>query len=225
MDPRPVVSCVVPVFNGARFLEEAVESIEAQSWRPLEIVVIDDGSTDETPAVMARLGNRIRALSQPNQGPSAARNAGIAAASGDFIGFLDCDDRWLPEKTAIQMARFGAMPELELSRGQASNWWTEGQSQEGDGVADTMSGISTALVRRGLFDRIGMFDPSLRHLDWTEWLLRAADLGIIAEALPDTLALRRIHRNNLSRNRAGEDVEERIRVTRQRLARLRGARP
>ena len=84
MTERPLVSCVVPVFNGARYLEDAVASIEAQTWRPLEIVIVDDGSTDETPEIIARLGERVRAVRQPNTGPSAARNAGIAASSGAF---------------------------------------------------------------------------------------------------------------------------------------------
>lgn len=225
MGQPALVSCVVPVFNGALYLREAIDSIEAQAWFPLEIIVVDDGSTDATPGIIAGLGGRIRALSQPNRGPAAARNAGIAAASGDFIAFIDADDKWEPGKLALQMARFEARPELEISLCQALNWWIDGLREEAAGTPETMGGISVAVIRRGIFDRLGTFDETLRHLDWTEWLLRATDADAAVETLPDTLVLRRIHYDNLSRNRGSEDTDERMRIALARLARRRGARP
>lgn len=224
MQALPLVSCVVPVFNGALYLREAIDSIEAQTWRPLEIIIVDDGSTDATPEIIAALGGRVRALRQPNRGPAAARNAGIAAASGAFIAFLDADDLWIPEKLATQMARFEARPELEVSLGKARNWWIEDLRSEAAGMPDMMAGVTVAVIRRGLFDRLGRFDETLRHLDWTEWMLRATGAGATVETLPETLALRRIHHDNLSRNRSGEYTDERMRVAQVQLARRRGAR-
>src|SRR5215469_8348389 len=100
----PLVSCIVPVFNGEQYLAEALDSILTQTYRPLEIIVADDGSTDGTAAVVARYGNRVRYLFQPNAGTAAACNLGIKAAQGDFIGFLAADDLWHPEKLARQLA-------------------------------------------------------------------------------------------------------------------------
>ena len=85
-----------------------------------------------------------------------------------------------------------------------------------------MGGVSVAVIRRDLLDRIGMFDETLRHRDWTDWQLRAADAGAVSETLPEALVLRRIHHDNLSRKRGSEDAEEQIRLARARMARRRG---
>lgn len=222
MEAHPLVSCVVPVFNGALYLTEAIESIEAQTWRPIEIIVVDDGSTDGTPGIIAGLGARVRALHQPNRGPSAARNAGLAAASGTFVAFLDADDLWLPDKLARQMAHFDALAALDVSLSHARNWWIDELKHEAASNADIMGGVSVAVIRRDLLDRIGMFDETLRHRDWTDWQLRAADAGAVSETLPEALVLRRIHHDNLSRKRGSEDAEEQIRLARARMARRRG---
>ncbi len=222
MEARPLVSCVVPVFNGALYLTEAIESIEAQTWRPIEIIVVDDGSTDGTPGIIAGPGGRVRALGQPNRGPSAARNAGMAIASGEFVAFLDADDLWAPDKLARQMARFEALAGLDVSLCHARNWWIDELKHEATSDSDIMGSVSVAVIRREAVDRVGLLDETLRHKDWTDWLLRAADAGIVPETLPEALVLRRIHHHNMSRNRGSEDAEEQIRLARARLARRRG---
>ena len=88
----PLISCIVPVYNGERYIKEALDSILAQTYRPLEIIVADDGSTDGTESVVANYGNRVRCLWQPNAGPAAAWNLGVRAAQGEFVVFLDSDD-------------------------------------------------------------------------------------------------------------------------------------
>ena len=227
MTGRPLVSCVVPVFNCERYLADAVASIEAQTWRPIEIIIVDDGSTDATPSVIARMGERVRALRQDNAGPATARNRGARAAQGDFIAFLDSDDEWLPEKLSVQMARFNARPDLDISLSQAEHWWIPELRDEAETLDERFNssgssgGMPVALIRRALFDRIGMLDESLRHLDWTEWLMRAGDSDAVIETLPDILTRRRIHHDNMSRNRAGEEPGERLQVARSRLARMR----
>jgi glycosyltransferase involved in cell wall biosynthesis len=100
----PLISCVVPVFNGERYLGEALDSILAQTYRPLELLVVDDGSTDGTAALVTRYRDQIRPLFQPNAGQAAARNLGLSVARGEFVAFLDADDLWHPEKLARQMA-------------------------------------------------------------------------------------------------------------------------
>ncbi|MGB7951879.1 MAG: glycosyltransferase family A protein, partial [Candidatus Binatia bacterium] len=93
MNP-PLISCIVPVFNSEKYLGEALDSIFAQSYRPLEVIIVDDGSTDGTSAVAAGYQDRVRLLKQSNQGPGATRNYGVRASQGGFVAFLDPDDLW-----------------------------------------------------------------------------------------------------------------------------------
>jgi glycosyltransferase involved in cell wall biosynthesis len=109
-----LVSCIVPVFNGEKYFPEAVDSILAQTYRPLEVVVADDGSTDGTAALVAGYGDQVRYLFQPNTGTAAACNLGLKAAQGDFIAFLAADDLWHPERLARQMSRFQRPPDLDF---------------------------------------------------------------------------------------------------------------
>jgi len=109
-----LISCIVPVFNGERYLGETLNSILAQTHQPLEIIIADDGSTDGTNAIVARYGHHVRYLFQPNAGVAAC-NLGLSAAHGDFVAFLSADDLWHPEKLALQNARFQARPELDIS--------------------------------------------------------------------------------------------------------------
>ena len=102
MENSPLVSTIIPVFNGERLLPEALDSVFRQDYRPIEVIVVDDGSTDGT-SLVARSCPEVRYLYQSNQGLGAARNAGIAAACGEFIAFLDADDIWLPRKLSSQM--------------------------------------------------------------------------------------------------------------------------
>jgi len=106
----PKVSVVVPAYNCAAFVGQAVESVLGQSVKDLELIVVDDGSTDATGVVLAGFGSRIRVIHQRNQGVSAARNAGMHAAVGDYLAFLDADDWWIPDKLALQLAAFERFP-------------------------------------------------------------------------------------------------------------------
>ena len=102
------VSVVMAAYNYAPYISEAIESVLAQTRPPLDVIVVDDGSTDATPEVLAAFGDRIRVLRQTNQGASAARNRGIEAARGEYIAFIDADDVWKPRKLELQMALFDA---------------------------------------------------------------------------------------------------------------------
>src|SRR5688572_23408840 len=102
----PLITCIIAVYNGERYLGEALDSILGQTYQPLRVVVADDGSTDKTAEVAAHYGARIIYLHQSNQGYAASKNLGLNAAQGDFVAFLDADDLWHPEKLERQMARF-----------------------------------------------------------------------------------------------------------------------
>lgn len=107
----PLVSVIIPTFNRAFSIEEAVDSVLDQTFGDLEVIVVDDGSTDDTPARLVFYGDRIRVIRQVNAGVSAARNAGLAAAQGIWFAFLDSDDLWLPDKLAHQMSELGKYPD------------------------------------------------------------------------------------------------------------------
>src|SRR4051794_39471252 len=126
----PTVSCIVPVFNGERYLREALDSILAQSHSALDVLVVDDGSTDDSAPLAKSYGDRLRYFFQPNAGPAAARNVGLAAARGEFVAFLDADDRWHPHKLTLQLARFGARPELDYCVTHVQNFWVPELKEE-----------------------------------------------------------------------------------------------
>src|SRR5688572_4346072 len=108
------VSVIIPTYNYGRFISEAIDSVFAQTYQPREVIVVDDGSTDETMNVLAQYEDRVRIIRQDKSGPAMARNAGAQAASGELLAFLDADDVWMPRKLELQVERFRADPELGL---------------------------------------------------------------------------------------------------------------
>jgi glycosyltransferase involved in cell wall biosynthesis len=200
-----LISCIVPVFNGERYLQETLESIFQQTYRPIEVIVADDGSTDGTAVVVAGSGNQIHYLWQPNAGAPAARNLGLRAARGDFIAFLDADDLWHSTKLARQMARFEARPGLDLCVTHLQNFWVpELHAEEvrfrNHRFTQPLPGYvtQTLVARRALFERVGHFNATLRVGDVTDWFLRATEQGAVMELLTDVLVNRRLHESNLS---------------------------
>ena len=202
-----LVTCVVPVYDGERFLAEALDSALAQDYEPMEIVVVDDGSTDGTPDVAAGYGDRIRYLRQENAGPSAARNRGLEASRGEFVSFLDADDLWVPGKTTLQVETLRERPGLDWCVGHVQNFWMEELAEEERQFEgrrfseERLPGYSldTLLARRSAFEVIGGLDPDLRTGEDNDWFLRARDSDLSHLLLPDLLARRRLHAGNLTR--------------------------
>jgi glycosyltransferase involved in cell wall biosynthesis len=212
---RPLVTCIVPVFNCEAYLAESIDSILAQAHRPLEIIVVDDGSTDGTAAVIDSFGDKVRGLRQANAGPAVARNTGLAAAHGDFIAFNDSDDLWAPEKLAVQLALLDAKPDLDFCVAHVQNFWVEEMQDEADRYrghrrSEPIAGwvSPTLLARRAAFDRVGRMNAELGHGDSADWFLRAREAGLRGELLPDVLLRRRIHANNRSRKAAPQSRDE-----------------
>ena len=201
-----LISCIVPVFNGERYLGEALDSILAQTYRPFEIIIVDDGSTDETARVAARYGTRISYLRQPNQGSATAKNLGLSATRGEFIAFLDADDLWHREKLARQMARILEKPGIDLCFSRFQHFWMpelaeEAKHYEGHPLSKPLSAylVSSLLVHRSVFKRFGQFDNGLRGNENMIWYLRAAERGAFIEVVPGVLTYRRLHGKNITR--------------------------
>jgi len=200
---------VVPVYNGADYLGAAVESILAQTYLPCEIIVVDDGSTDESAAIIQRLAAAapvpIRSFHQANRGVAAARNMGVAAASGSWIAFLDQDDVWLPAKLARQVAALKQQPDLGcvtvkqrffLTEGFERPYWVRPELLERDLAGYTPSAL---LVKRALFSQLGRFDETIEATSDTDWIARAVDAGVLIGSVDEALLLHRIHPANQSR--------------------------
>lgn len=177
------VSVILPTYNRAYVLRRAIDSVLAQTFQDVELVVIDDGSTDPTPALLADYGQRIISLRQDNAGVSRARNTGIRAASGELIAFLDSDDAWLPEKLARQVAALDGQPQMPLCHtdeiwirnGVRVNPKKKHRKRGGEIFRDCLPlcviSPSAAMLRRAAFDDIGLFDETLPACeDYDLWL-------------------------------------------------------
>ncbi|MBI4550868.1 MAG: glycosyltransferase family 2 protein, partial [Candidatus Latescibacteria bacterium] len=151
MNPDFFISVIVPVHNGAAFLADAVESIQRQGDAPLEIIIVDDGSTDGTAQLIPRLTGNIRAAAQSNRGPAAARNTGLRMARGNVIGFLDADDLWPANKLALQLACLADHPDIGIVHGsiQCIRTKDEGRRTKNETFSDPYLGLQlgSALCR------------------------------------------------------------------------------
>jgi len=202
---QPLVSVVVPVFAGERFVGEALDSIAAQTYPRVETIIVDDGSPDRSDEIAsARPG--VRVLRQPHRGVAAARNAGLSAARGELIAFLDQDDLWQPSKTALQVAFLAEHRELHIALshvemvllgGTSRPPWMTWLTAQQPGYLP-----STWLVRREAFERVGWFDTSYEIACDADWLARAKDMGLASGMLADTLVRWRIHDTNRSYDQA-----------------------
>ncbi len=205
------VAVIVPVFNGAAFLDAALRSVLGQEGcRVTSIIVVDDGSTDASATIAAAYAAPVRVIRQPHAGAATARNRGLAAATEDLIGFLDADDLLPPGSVAALVAALCADPALDAALGLT----TQFISPELDAVAATRFQVSdrplngpclaAMLFRRRSFEHIGGFDPSLGHGDFIDWYLRAKADGLALRLLHTVVLQRRIHGGNLTlRDKAG----------------------
>ena len=191
----PLVSAIIPVYNGERFVADAVESVLAQDYRPLEIIVVDDGSTDGTLAVLKKFP-QISVHYQSRKGTGAARNTGVRQARGDLLGFLDADDLWTQGKVSRQVAVLRQDSETEAVFGHVSEFRGD---ETNASVRETPGPVpGTMLIRRAAFERIGWFNESNNALEAADWYLRALEKSLRFEMLPDLFYRRRIHGGNRS---------------------------
>jgi len=208
------LSVIIPVFNGRNFLVDALAGVQQQTLLPDEIIVIDDGSTDDSWALMESLvDDRIKILRQVHTGAAAARNLGIENSCGELLAFMDCDDLWEPEKLKLQVNLLQQKPEVGI----VSTWFREffcsnisnrvkSRTQLKPGILKGLIN-SNIMVRRRVFNRVGLYNSRWQTGELMDWWLRAQERGIIKEEVKQVLVTRRLHDNNLSRQvaRDGRD--------------------
>ena len=225
---KPIVSCIVPVYNGGRFLGETIESILAQNYRPLEVIVVDDGSQDNSVEVAESFHPDLRVVRQTQAGPSATRNRGIREARGDYLAFLDQDDLWHREKISTQLARFQSRPELSVIWTHVQMFWSDDLAEERARYADhpragPVPGYATIsmLARKEVFEQVELFNEKLWFSDSVEWTIRARQHGIVMEMMDDVLVYHRMHEQNSTRRHIEASREEFLAIAKANLDRRR----
>jgi glycosyltransferase involved in cell wall biosynthesis len=221
------VSVVVPAYNAARYVVDAVASVLAQTAPPGEVIVVDDGSTDDTAAVLAPFGDSVRLVRQPHTGYAAAMNRGVAAASGSLLAFQDADDLWLPEKLERQVAALAADAELDAVFGRLEAFVTPDLSPaqaERFRVPPVMPSyqLQSMLIRRTAFDRVGALDPAVGTSGAIDWISRARAARLTMVMLDDLVSRRRIHDDNMGirdADRRRQDLLDTMRTHRRRMGR------
>ena len=215
MSNLPKVSVIIPTHNRASLMREAVASVQAQTFTDWELLIVDDGSTDETPDVAKALCERdarVRYLRQDNQGVAEARNMAIQAARGVFIAFLDDDDRWIPSKLATQFAFMQSHPRIGLTY---TRYWFTGGSKPysicypqqlcttyDELIEENFIGTSTVMVRRDVFDAAGRFNPAYQPVeDYAVWLRVTQQFPFAGIDAPLAVYTHRPQIPHLTRNR------------------------
>jgi len=203
----PLVSVVIPVFNGERFLAETLDSVFAQDYPSFEVIVVDDGSVDGT-ADVARSFEGVRYIHQDNQGQAVARNTGINAARGELLAFLDADDLWTPNKLSVQVGYLLDHPEIGFTLARQRIFLEPGAERppwlRDDLIEEDHVGFfpSTLVSRKSVFETIGVYDPSYRIGESADWFARARDAGIRRAIVQEVLLHKRVHGVNLTHNLA-----------------------
>ena len=201
-DDTPLVSIIMPVYNGEKYVNQSLESLFKDVYRPIEVIAVDDGSSDNTAHIIGQYEN-VRYVYQDNEGVASARNKGIAVSRGAIIAFLDCDDIWQPDRLTATVSYFQQHPEIGYVLGKQMmfvepgcdvppwvkpEWLKEPQDASNTGVL---------VARRVTFDRVGLFNMDIGGED-TEWLVRASEMGVPMARLSEVVLHRRIHGENLS---------------------------
>jgi glycosyltransferase involved in cell wall biosynthesis len=209
----PKISVIIPVFNGEKTIKETIDSVLAQTFTDFELLVINDGSQDETLIVLATIKDaRLKVFSYPNGGPSICRNRGIEQATGDYISFIDADDLWTPDKLAAQLQALQENPQASVAYS-FTDWIDENGQRIHQGSYTSVNGNiyarlllndfiesgSNPLICKTAFDEVGMFNPTMGYAeDWDMWLRLAARYEFVSVKAPQVLY--RMVRNSQSSN-------------------------
>ncbi|HEY4404766.1 MAG TPA: glycosyltransferase [Xanthobacteraceae bacterium] len=220
----PRISVIIPVFNGVRFLPGAVRSVLAQDYPSLDIIIVDDGSTEDVAAAVRALPTDVRLFRQENAGPAAARNRGIREATGELLAFLDVDDEWPAGNLQHMSTVLRTSPGLDVVIGHNQLMRGDADGREpfvGNPLENFPWSIAAALFRREVFTKIGLFDETLRFGEDSDWFKRAEEAALVVERLPNISLLVRRHGGNMTRGKSMVELNQ-LRVLKKALDRQRG---
>jgi glycosyltransferase involved in cell wall biosynthesis len=197
-----LISVIIGVYNGEAYLGEAIDSVLSQTYSPVELIVVDDGSEDGTAQVIKRYGSAVRHVHQPNAGMGAARNAGVVLAEGRFLAFLDADDRFTREKLESQMEVFASEPAADVVFGHMTEFISPDVDDEARALLRqpvhdvAWRTPNLMLVTREAFDRVGLFSTTLKVGIGVDWYARSLEKGLKASTPPVVVLERRLHADN-----------------------------
>jgi len=203
MKKTSLISVIIPVYNREQYLAETIESVLSQTYRPLDIIIVDDGSTDGTADIAERFSGSVRYFFQPNSGCGAALNTGVERAEGDYLSFLGSDDLWTEEKLTLQMKVLDSAAEIDLVFAHVTHFYSPelGQHEREKFRCPTgkMPGYhaGTMLIRKEAYFHVGLFNASFQAGEFVDWYFRSRDKGLREVMLPNVLMKRRIHSSNL----------------------------
>jgi glycosyltransferase involved in cell wall biosynthesis len=229
MNDKSLISVIIPVYNGEKYLAEAVESVFAQTYRSIEVIIVDDGSTDSSGEISQRFGPSIRYILRSHEGSGAARNHGVALARGTYCAFLDADDLWMEDKLTRQITVFRDRPHLDMVFGHVKLFHSPELSKKskakliGDGQTTPGLAAGTLLIKRNSFLQAGLFETWWRIGEFIDWYLKAIEKGLESHILPEVVMQRRLHGSNSTiRERAA--MKDYVRVLKASLDRRRASR-
>lgn len=204
MNGLKMVSVILPVYNCESYIKDAIESILDQTYKNLELIVVDDGSTDNSIKIIERFASpSVKIIRQENLKAAAARNSGIKVARGEYFAFLDSDDLWVANKLELQMERAVQPGAPDMIFGYVKEFSGHNPMLTHAPLADAQSlkgiGAISILIPRGNFMRVGFFNPIFTVGEFIDWHARAKDQKLTELMLPEILAYRRIHEGNRDR--------------------------
>jgi glycosyltransferase involved in cell wall biosynthesis len=226
MEHPPAISVIIPARDHGRYIGEALESVLVQSLPAAEIIVIDDGSQDDTAGVVSRFAARVRYHYTGKKGAGAARNLGVRLSSGEMIAHLDADDVWAPGKLERQAREFSAAPDLDIAGGMMQPFFSRETNPDlkrkiaCSPVPLPGFSASVLLVRRSSFFKVGFYREDMRLGQDLEWFLRAREVPLKEKMVGELVAYRRLHDRNCSQP-SPNDRAERLRVLKESLDRRR----
>ncbi|MFM6154725.1 MAG: glycosyltransferase family 2 protein [Cuspidothrix sp.] len=210
VDNNSSVSVIIPVYNCDHYLSEAIKSVLEQTYEPVEIIVVDDGSTDKTAQIITGFDDDINYIYQNNSGPATARNTGLKIAKGEIITFLDADDIWSPNKLQLQQEYLLENPSAEVVIGhtQFIQLTVLDSQDKFTEIAEPriFLNLGSAVFRKSVFEKVGLFDENLHYSEDVDWFNRARECNISILQHQEVVLFYRQHENNMTKNKIANDL-------------------
>lgn len=229
MSSFPKISVILSVYNGQNYVREAIDTVLTQDYPNVELVVVNDGSTDHTAQIIEAYADRLLLITQVNKGLGAGRNAGVQASNGDYLSFIDHDDCWEPCKLTRQMELIASSSEDPLVFTNVRQFicptLTEEESLRLRVPDESMPGFiaGTLLLSRSRFNEVGGFFEINQVGEFVDWYLRAQEKKLPIQMMDDVLLHRRIHKTNMGRQAEAYDRQAYLRILKASLVRRRAS--